>query len=135
MSAYGEKELPHMKRDIKKVEEKLFAQVMGVLFLAMGVLGFVVPSIGTIEFNTTHNLIHVLFGLAGLYVGYGDTTWVRDYVRVVGIGFLLFGLLGFMTKEVGPIRLEPVENLMHLLIGILGLVTGYFVTPAYKPSR
>lgn len=115
--------------------DKLFAQVIGVLFLAMGVLGFVVPSIGMIEFDTTHNLIHVLFGLAGLYAGYGDTSLVRDYVRVVGIGFLLFGLLGFMAKEVGPIRLEPVENLMHLLIGTLGLFTGYFVTPVLKPSR
>lgn len=115
--------------------EKLFAQVIGVFFLAMGVLGFVVPNIGMLEFDTTHNLIHVLFGLAGLYVGYGDTTWVRDYVQVVGIGFLFFGLLGFMAKEVGPIRLEPVENLMHLLIGILGLVTGYFVAPVLRPSR
>ena len=119
----------------EQVMDKLFAQVIGVLFLAMGVLGFVVPSLGMIEFDATHSLIHVLFGLAGLYAGYGDTAWVRDYVRVVGIGFLLFGLLGFMAKEVGPVRLEPVENLMHLLIGILGLITGYFVTPEPRPAR
>lgn len=109
--------------------DKLYAQIIGVLFLALGMLGFVVPSIGMIEFDTTHNLIHLVVGLAGLYVGYMDTGWVRDYVRVVGVGFLLFGLLGFVTTEVGGIRLEPIENLMHILIGVLGLMTGYFITP------
>jgi uncharacterized membrane protein HdeD (DUF308 family) len=53
---------------------KMGAQVFGVIYTIVGVLGFI--SAGTlaglsVPTNTLYNLIHLVVGVAGLYAGFG----------------------------------------------------------------
>lgn len=55
--------------------------------------------------------------------------WARWYTQIVGIVLTLLGLFGFL---IGDGRLlfnfETSENIIHLILGVLGVVVGFFVT-------
>jgi hypothetical protein len=105
-----------------------FAFVMGIVFLLIGVLGFIpglTPDgrlLGIFAVNTPHNIIHILSGIIGIWAaGYRETRLAIGYAWYLVIAYGLVTLLGFvMTPDRGMlfnmIHINRADNWLHLLI-------------------
>ena len=107
---------------------KLYARMTGLILLITGIAGFLTDDLlGLIQFDSVHNMIHLLIAVIALYVGFGtDDTWLPHlFAEVMGFIYVLLGLAGFMNPTLfgllGPLHLEPLENLLHLMLGLWGI--------------
>ena len=123
------------------------ALAVGAVFLLVGVLGFI-PGIttdydlmtfaghesgakllGVFEVSILHNLVHVLFGIAGLAMA-RTVSNARLYLIGGGAVYLVLWLYGLVIDHDSAANFVPVngaDNWLHLLLGLgmiaLGLLT------------
>lgn len=121
---------------------KTFSQVIGVVLLVVGILGFVVGGekmfLGLIMFSTTHNIVHLLSGAILAYLGFmGSESSQRTGAQVFGVIYGLVTLLGLFIgadaagKTLGlELHLNPTYNVIHLVIAAFGLYAGFAKKPA-----
>jgi hypothetical protein len=119
------------------------ATVVGVVFLAVGVLGFV-PGIttnydslmfaghnseslllGIFQVSILHNIVHLLFGIAGLAMA-RTPGGARAYLIGGGIIYLVLWIYGLVVNEESQANFVPLNNAddwLHLVlaIGMVGL--------------
>ena len=107
---------------------KLYARMTGLILLVVGIMGFLTDDLlGLIQFDSVHNMIHFLIAAIALYVGFGtDDTWLPHlFAEVMGSVYILLALAGFISPVLfgllGPFHLEPLENLLHLMLGLCGI--------------
>jgi uncharacterized protein YacL len=121
---------------------KKAATVVGAVFLLIGILGFV-PGVtmesdgvkkllGLFQVDATHNLIHILSGLAFLAAAQKER-WARLAFQVFGVVYALVTLIGFMVGEGGSVlglfHVNLFDNILHLVLAAAFLYLG-FATPA-----
>lgn len=114
----------------------------GVVFLVVGVLGFV-PGVtaggeyllGIFGVNALHNAVHLLFGVLGVVAAFTGRS--RSYLRGVGVIYLLLGVLGFIPglyagdeMLLGLVHINLADNLLHLALG--GIATYFGFAPQYR---
>ena len=121
------------------------ARLMGVVFLLVGILGFI-PGITTnlydgLEFagddgnaellglfkvSVLHNLVHGLFGIAGLALA---STWngARTYLIGGGAIYVVLWLLGLLGAADWIPANDP-DNWLHLVLGIALIGAGVITT-------
>jgi hypothetical protein len=114
------------------------ALAVGVVFLAVGVLGFI-PGVTTnfsdMEFATheseallfglfqvsvLHNIVHLLFGVAGIALA-RSFSGARNYLIVGGAIYLvlfLYGLLIGQESTANFVPVNPADDMLHLILGI-----------------
>ena len=108
--------------------------VFGVVFLLVGLLGFVSnPIVGESSlFHTDlmHNVVHLLSGAVLLYAGL-KTSAAALTLKVFGIVYLLVAVLGLlaigesgMGIVLGFIEVNSADNWLHVLLGIIILLAG-----------
>ncbi len=106
---------------------KTYAQVVGVVLILLGVIGFFVSSLLGAATTGLHNLIHLVSGAWGAYAGFGGGLGgPKSYAQIFGVIYTIVAVLGFIN--VLPASLIPVSflyNLIHLVIGVLGLYIGF----------
>ena len=115
---------------------KTAAIIFGIVFLLVGVLGFV-PGIttgqmllGIFHVNAVHNIVHLLSGAVALITGLTSTAAARMYFRVFGIIYALVAILGFFTGDgllLGLISHNTADMWLHVLIAIVALALGFAV--------
>ncbi len=129
---------------------QIYALTIGFVLVALGVAGFFYEAsfevgddlsrdavLGILDVNGWHNVVHLLSGAFGLLVA---TSYVgaRIYALVFGGVYLLVALLGFLEGDGGVvIGLLPVsteENVLHLLIGVAGVIAGLSTPAVPAPS-
>ncbi|MEU0661538.1 MULTISPECIES: DUF4383 domain-containing protein [Streptomyces] len=124
------------------------ALLVGIVFLLVGVLGFI-PGIttdydsmefashdseakllGVFQVSVLHNLVHVLFGLAGLTMA-RTAPAARSYLVVGGLIYLALWLYGLFIDHDSSANFVPVntaDNWLHFALGVgmvaLGLLLG-----------
>jgi hypothetical protein len=124
------------------------ALVVGAVFLLVGVLGFV-PGVtssydrlqfaghesealllGLFQVSILHNIVHLLFGVAGL-ASARTATSARGYLVVGGVVYLVlwvYGLLVGHESAANFVPLNTADNWLHLALGVgmaaLGLALG-----------
>lgn len=104
---------------------RTFARVAGWLFLLLGILGFFVTDLlGLIQFDSTHNIVHLVLGLVGIAAGQSDNA-AKWFAKIVGPIYLALGIVGFFFPMWAGLHLEATENLVHLLIGAWGIYVGF----------
>jgi hypothetical protein len=113
---------------------KTIATILGVVFLLVGLLGFVAPNLLGAHLNTTHNLVHLISGAVSLYFGLAGTlAGARLFCIVFGVVYLLLGVVGFALGA-GPDRMFDVGDLLHLgtmdhvihiVLGLVYLIGGF----------
>lgn len=122
---------------------KTLALVFGVVFLALGLLGFVPGAttdgmlLGIFMVDMPHNLVHLLSGAAGLYVGLAAAKSARMYFQAVGVVYALVTVLGFLTGSalVVAVPVNMADNLLHVVLAAAGLYLGFmFKETAAAPS-
>ena len=124
------------------------ALLVGVVFLLVGILGFV-PGItsnyddlkfaghgsdsellGIFDVSILHNIVHLLFGIAGIAL---SRTWQGARTFLVGGGAIylvlfVYGLFAHGETGANWIPVNWADNVLHLLLGAgmvgMGLVLG-----------
>jgi hypothetical protein len=123
------------------------AAAVGAVFLLVGVLGFI-PGIttsyaamkiagqesdalliGVFEVSVLHNLVHLLFGAAGLAMA---RTWngARAYLIGGGAVYLVLWLYGLLIDKTSPANFVPVntaDDWLHFLLGAGMVALGVFL--------
>ena len=111
------------------MDARTYAKVVGVVVLLVGVVGLIMgdPEGGLLGFNVdiTEDIVHLLTGGLLAYVGFsGPDAQARSIVMVIGVVYLLVGVLGFVMPELFgllPTELALQDNLLHLVLGVLGI--------------
>ncbi|MER6617762.1 DUF4383 domain-containing protein [Streptomyces xantholiticus] len=124
------------------------SMLVGAVFLLIGVLGFI-PGIttdyGTLEFaehhseakllglfqvSILHNLVHLLFGIAGLAMARAAAT-ARTFLIGGGIIYLVlwvYGLIIDHDSAANFIPLNTADNWLHLVLGVGMIALGLLLT-------
>ena len=107
-----------------------YAQIVGVVLILLGVVGLLLGDelfLGILNIDLLEDIVHLLSGGLLAYVGFGRTDGgtVRTVVGVVGVVYLLVGILGFIVPTLFgllPNGYTIFDNLVHLALGVLALV-------------
>jgi hypothetical protein len=124
------------------------AALVGVVFLLVGTLGFI-PGItteydtleatghqseamllGIFQVSILHNIVHLLFGIAGLALARTATSAMAYLVGGGGVYLVLwlYGLLIDKTSEANFVPVNDADDWLHLGLGLamigLGLILG-----------
>ncbi|WBQ08332.1 DUF4383 domain-containing protein [Kribbella sp. CA-293567] len=132
---------------------QLAATVVAVTFLAVGILGFV-PGIttdydtmmfgghhseamllGIFQVSILHNLVHLLFGVAGLALA-RTAAGARNYLIGGGVVYLVLWIYGLVIDQSSAANFVPLntaDNWLHL--GLAAGMIGLGVALAPRRSR
>jgi hypothetical protein len=115
---------------------RLYATVVGAVLTIAGIIGFFYSSsfgspgsvdevFGIFAVNGWHNVLHLVTGLLGLAAaGY----LARTYALAVGLLYAVLAIWGFIIgggdSILGIVPVNAGDNVLHLILGVLGLAAG-----------
>ena len=127
---------------------RLAARAVGVVFLLVGVLGFI-PGVtsdysdmeiaghesmamllGVFQVSVLHNVVHLLFGVAGLALS-RTHSGARTYLVGGGVVYLVlwvYGLVIDQASEANFVPLNTADNWLHLLLGVGMIALGVLLS-------
>jgi hypothetical protein len=134
---------------------KTVATIMGVVFLLVGLTGFVAPGVGGFHLSTAHNLIHIISGAASLYFGLAGTLrGARTFCLAFGAVYGLLGVAGFLLGSQGSpsmpgmaadsrlfkvlpgmLELGTSDHTFHVLLALVYIVAGLMTKAGHDTAR
>lgn len=137
---------PHTRTHMPAV--RIAALVVGALFLVVGIAGFI-PGLtthtdmltwaghhsgsmllGVFAVSVLHNVVHLVFGIAGLVASRTDTA-ARGFLVIAGVIYLVLTLYGLVIDHASTANFVPLntaDNWLHLALGLamvgLGVLLG-----------
>ncbi len=134
---------------------RTLATVVAAVFLLVGVLGFV-PGIttgydtmsfaghtseakllGIFQVSILHNIVHLLFGLAGLAMA-RSTSGAINYLIGGGAVYLVLFLYGLLIDHDSSANFVPInsaDNVLHLVLGLGMIGLGMWGRNAVKKNQ
>jgi len=131
------------------------ALLVGAVFLLVGILGFI-PGItthydsmefaahhsgakllGIFQVSVLHNIVHLLFGIAGLALARAKGT-ARNYLVVGGAIYLVlwvYGLIIDLGSDANFVPLNTADNWLHFVLGLGMIALGFLLSRATSTSR
>ena len=114
---------------------KTMAVLFGVVFLVVGILGFV-PALakdgmllGIFHVNAAHNAVHLLSGVVALICGMTGIGASRLYFKIFGLVYAAVAVLGFLnpgdTMLLGLISNNTADTWLHVAIAAVSLIIGF----------
>ena len=128
---------------------KTIATIMGIVFILIGLVGFISDNFMGTHLSMTHNLIHLISGAVALYLGLkGSLSAARLFCLAFGAVYLLLGLAGFLFNSgtttglpanltdggtnthmlhvlPGALELGIMDHIVHVLLGLIFLIGGF----------
>ena len=124
---------------------------MGVVFILVGILGFLAPGLLGMHLSTAHNLVHLISGALALYFGFAATlSAARLFCIIFGVVYGLLGVAGFLLGHggahgvggvpaahhgaadsslwavlPGSLELASMDHIVHLLLAAVFLIGGF----------
>ena len=133
---------------------QMIALLAGAAFVAVGVLGFV-PGVttdysdlafagheseahllGLFQVSILHNIVHLLFGVAGLAMAKNAKS-ATTYLIGGGVIYLVLTVYGVLVGSNSPANFVPVngaDDLLHLVLGIAMIGLGMIGRKALAPG-
>ena len=130
---------------------KTIATILGIGFILAGLLGIIMPGVLGLHTSMAHNLIHMNYGAAALYIGLrGTLRAARMFCLAFGAVYLLLGVVGFIVGSAqtasagmpgmspdsrlwkfvpGSVEFGMPDHILHILLGLI-LVIGGLLTKA-----
>jgi uncharacterized protein DUF4383 len=113
---------------------KTVCKILGVVFLLVGVIGFVAPNLLGAHLTAVHNVVHLVSGVIALYFGFAGTlSAAKALCLVFGVVYLALGIFGMALGTapdrmwtVGPLHLGQADHGIHILLGVIFLAGGLF---------
>jgi hypothetical protein len=117
---------------------KAAAIIFGVVFLAVGVLGFVpacttdmngMPMLlGIFHVNAFHNYVHLASGVVFLLCGMAGVGPARTFFKIFGLVYAAVAVLGFMNPAgplFGMMSNNPADTWLHVVLAAAMLFLGF----------
>jgi len=123
---------------------KTISTILGIVFLLVGLVGFVKPDLMGTHLSLAHNLIHIISGAVALYFGLAGTlSAAKTFCFAFGVVYGLLGVAGFLLGKratdprlfkilPGILELGRVDHTLHIMLGILFIIGA--VTTANEPQ-
>jgi hypothetical protein len=121
---------------------RLYCTLVGAVLVIAGIIGFFYSSsfdtgaaevaantddvFGILGVNGWHNLVHIALGLLALAVA-GSPYGARMYCLGIGLVYVLLAIWGWVDGDgilLGLIPVNDEDNVLHLLLGLVGLAAG-----------
>ncbi|HEX6159258.1 MAG TPA: DUF4383 domain-containing protein [Thermoanaerobaculia bacterium] len=121
------------------------ATILGIGFIAVALLGFVMPDLLGMHLSMTHHIIHLVTGLVSLWIGLkGSVSAAKTFCLVFGLVYAGLGIAGFVlgaqgspTGDVpgpadarllrvipGVLELGTMDHIVHILLGAIYVLGG-----------
>ena len=117
---------------------KTAAIIIGLAFLAVGLLGFVSnPIVGAsldAIFHTykIHNIVHIVSGALFILIALAAPASAAAFLKIFGIVYLGLGIYGMATmgtaetqKLLGFLHVNRADNYLHIGLGIIIFLAGF----------
>jgi len=120
------------------------ALIFGVVYLAVGIVGFLPflggsytqtssSLLGIFPINLLHNLVHAVIGIAGIAAA-ASLASSRMFNQIVGVVLLLLGVVGiFVAQPLGLLNIGGPDIALHLLTG--GILAYFGFAAVTAPRR
>lgn len=130
--------------------QKIVALVFGVVFLLVGILGFV-PALtpggallGIFMVNGLHSIVHLLFGVLGIAAALTGAS--RLYNKAGGVIYLVLALVGFIAllgltalapggMLLGLVMINMADNFLHLVLGLALAYVGFGIQSTSRVAQ
>jgi hypothetical protein len=131
------------------------AFAVGVVFLLVGILGFI-PGItthygdmtfaghdsmakllGVFMVSVLHNIVHLLFGIAGILLS-RTVPSARNYLIGGGVIYLVLWLYGLVIDQTSSANFVPIntpDNWLHFVLGVGMIALGVLLTRRSAANR
>ncbi|MFC4535049.1 DUF4383 domain-containing protein [Sphaerisporangium dianthi] len=131
-------------RQMTRTPLQTAALVIGIIFLAVGILGFI-PGIttdygamkfaghqsgahllGLFQVSILHNIVHLIFGVAGVAMA-RSWTGARNFLIWGGVIYLLLWIYGLLVGHESMANFVPfntADNWLHFLLGVVMIGLG-----------
>lgn len=120
------------------------ATILGIGFLLVGILGFVMPALLGAHLTLAHNIVHLVSGAISLWIGLkGSPSAAKTFCLVFGAVYLLLGIVGFalgtgsdrmFTVLPGQLMFGTVDHLIHIALGAIFLVGAFMTRTVITPA-
>ena len=117
---------------------KRIAMIFGIVFVAVGLLGFV-PALnpggkllGLFDVNAAHNLVHLATGVVAIIAGFASDKASRVFFQVFGVVYALVAVMGFFYGSqplLGIVSNNAADTWLHVVIALLALYLGFMMRP------
>jgi uncharacterized membrane protein HdeD (DUF308 family) len=101
-----------------------FVKVLGIVFLFLGVIGFVLPMEEIFHLTPIHNVIHIVSGIVALVMSTSEAKSIL-YAKIFGVVYLLVAILGLFTHEFAGVMFMLATNILHFAIAFSSLYVGF----------
>jgi hypothetical protein len=141
-----------LSTDVRRSPLRTAALAVGVVFLLVGVMGFIpgltteydqmsgaghesmAKLLGVFQVSVLHNIVHLLFGAAGIALARSNSG-ARAYLVGGGVIYLvlwIYGLLVDKTSSANFVPLNSADDWLHLVLGV-GMI-GLGLALARRPA-
>ncbi len=113
---------------------KTFGMLFGIVFLAVGILGFV-PGITKDDMllnifmvNKVHSIVHIASGAIFLIASMAGAGAARLWFQLFGIIYAIVAVLGFMNPNgmlFGMMSNNPADTWLHVVLAVAMLAIGF----------
>lgn len=111
---------------------KRIATLIGVVFILVGIVGFLKHDLLGAHLSTLHNVIHLVSGALALYFGLkASLAQAKLFCLIFGIVYGLLGVVGYLLgnaandrewKVLEGLVLGRMDHIIHILLGVLFLI-------------
>lgn len=115
------------------ITAKTAALILGIVFIVVGILGFVpnplVSPTGIFAVNTAHNLVHLVSGIAILAGAYSNIGAALT-LKIFGVIYAIVALLGLATSDnmvLGVILMNHADHWLHVALAVVILAAGFLL--------
>jgi len=116
------------------------AKLFGVVFLFIGILGFIPGAttdghmlLGIFHINTLHNIIHMASGAVALIAGFSGASGSQMYFKIFGVIYTLVAVLGIFYGDnpiLGLVANNAADVVLHFVIAAAALYLGFGIKKA-----
>ena len=115
---------------------KTFGMLFGIVFLAVGILGFV-PGITKDDMllnifmvNKMHSIVHIASGVVFLLASMAGAGAASLWFKIFGLVYAVVAILGFMNPNgmlLGMMSNNPADTWLHVVLAAAMLLIGFAV--------
>ena len=127
---------------------KTASAIIGIIFIAVGILGFVDNPIiydsdtAIFHANALHNSIHLGSGVLSLLFALAAPSSAGTFLKIFGFIYLFLGILGLinigttgMGELLGFLHVNGADNLLHVGLGVMILLAGFLPSATARAAE